>query len=64
MHEIGFIKKYKELFAKHTIKTRLGNYGPTKNMETIFINMWNNKTNEYHKFVLNSSQKLDLRSSN
>ena len=39
MHEIGFIKKYKELFAKHTIKTRLGNYGPTKNMETIFINM-------------------------
>ena len=64
MHEIGFTKKHKERFAEHTIKTRLGYYGPIKNMETIFINMWNSKTNEYHKFVLNSSPKLDLRSSN
>ena len=64
MHEIGFIKKHKERFAEHTIKTRLGYYGPIKNMEKIFINIWNSKTNEYHKFVLNSSPKLDLRSSN
>ena len=32
-------------------------------METIFINTENSKTNEPHKFVLNSSQRLDLRSS-
>ena len=31
-------------------------------METIFMNMENSKTNEPHKFVLNLSQRLDLRS--
>ena len=33
-------------------------------MKTIFINMENSKTNEPHKFALNLSQRLDLRSSN
>ena len=33
-------------------------------METIFMNTENRKTNESHKFVLNLSQNLDLRSSN
>ena len=33
-------------------------------MGPIFINTENSKTNEPHKFVLNLSQKLDLRSSN
>ena len=33
-------------------------------METIFMNMENSKTNESHKFVLNLSQRLDLRSLN
>ena len=33
-------------------------------METIFMNMENSKTNEPHKFVLNLSQRLDLKSSN
>ena len=32
-------------------------------METIFINKENIKTNEPHKFALNFSQRLDLRSS-
>ena len=32
-------------------------------METIFINRENSETNEPHKFVLNLSQRLDLRSS-
>ena len=32
-------------------------------METIFMNMENSKMNETHKFVLNLSQRLDLRSS-
>ena len=32
-------------------------------METIFMNTKNRKTNEPHKFVLNLSQRLDLRSS-
>ena len=33
-------------------------------METIFMNTENSKTNEPHKFVLNLSQRLDLKSSN
>ena len=33
-------------------------------METIFMNTENSKTSESHKFVLNLSQRLDLRSSN
>ena len=33
-------------------------------METIFMNMENSKTNEPHKFVLNLSQRLDLKSQN
>ena len=33
-------------------------------MEAIFMNKENRETNEPHKFVLNLSQKLDLRSSN
>ena len=33
-------------------------------METIFMNSENSKTNEPHKFVVNLSQKLGLRSSN
>ena len=32
-------------------------------METIFMNTENSKTNEPHKFVLNFSQRLNLRSS-
>ena len=32
-------------------------------METIFMNTENCKTNEAHKFILNMSQRLDLRSS-
>ena len=33
-------------------------------MGTIFINTQNSKMNEPHKFLLNLSQRLDLRSSN
>ena len=32
-------------------------------METIFMNMENSKTNEPHKFAVNLSRRLDLRSS-
>ena len=32
-------------------------------METILMNPENSKTNESHKFVLNLSQRLDLKSS-
>ena len=31
-------------------------------METIFMNKQNSKTNEPHKFFLNLSQRLDLKS--
>ena len=40
---------------------RLRNYCENLSMETIF--MENSKTNEPHKFVLNLSQRLVLRSS-
>ena len=33
-------------------------------MKTIFINTENRKTNDPHIFVLNLSQRLDLKSSN
>ena len=33
-------------------------------MEKIFMNMENSITNEPHKFFLNLSQRLDLKSSN
>ena len=33
-------------------------------MKTIFLNMGNSKSNQPHTFVLNLSQRLDLRSSN
>ena len=33
-------------------------------METILINTENRETNEPHKFVLNLSQRFDLKSSN
>ena len=33
-------------------------------METIFMNMEMDKTNEPDKFIVNLSQRLDLRSSN
>ena len=33
-------------------------------METIFMNIKNKKTNQLYRFVLNLSQRLDLRSSN
>ena len=33
-------------------------------METTFMNTENSKTNEPQKFVLNLSQRLDLRGSN
>ena len=33
-------------------------------METIFMNTEHNKTSQPHKFVLNLSQRLDLKRSN
>ena len=33
-------------------------------MQTTFMNTENSKTNEPHKFVINLSQRLDLKSSN
>ena len=43
---------------------RLNNYCEDISMETIFMKTEKSETNESHKFVLNLSQRLDLRSSN
>ena len=40
------------------------NYCPNIGMKTTFMNTETSKTNEPHKFVLNLSQRLDLRNSN
>ena len=42
----------------------LGNYCPNISMDTTFVNKENNETSEQCTFVLNLSQRLDLRSSN
>ena len=51
-HEIYSIIKHNELLAVHI------------SMETTFMNTENKKLNEPHKFILNLSQILNLRSSN
>ena len=43
---------------------RLVYYGPNISMGRIFINTENSKTSKQRKFVLNLSQRLDLRISN
>ena len=43
---------------------RLNNYCLNLSMETIYMNAENSKTNEPHKFVLNLSQRINLRSLN
>ena len=45
------------------MKTRLSNYCPNISVEAIFMNMENSKANEPHKFVLNLSQRFNLKSS-
>ena len=62
-HEIEFIIKSNESLAENKIKTRLNNYFPNISMETKFMSMKNSKTNEPDEFVLNLTQRLDLRSS-
>ena len=59
-HESYSIIKNNELLAEHTIKYEVRQLC----METIFMNTENSKTSEPHKFVLNLSQRLDLRSLN
>ena len=51
-YEIYSIIKHNELLVEHI------------SMETLFMNTKNKKRNEPHKFNLNLSQRLNLRSSN
>ena len=63
-HKIDFIIKRNESFGENKTKNEIENHCPNISMERIFMNTKNIKTNEPHKFVLNLSQRLDLRSSN
>ena len=63
-HEIYSIIKHKKLLAEHKIKNEVRSYCPNKSMDTTFMNMENSKKNGTHKFVLNFSQSLNLRSPN
>ena len=56
------IIKSNEYLLRVKSKTRFDHYYPNINMETIFMNTKNSKTIELHKFVLNLSQTLELRS--
>ena len=49
--------------AEQRIKMRLTNYCTNINMETIFMNTENSKTNEPQKLVLSLTQRLDLKNS-
>ena len=74
-HEVEFMIKSNESLAenkkikkqnktKKQKKTRWSNYCLNISMATIFMSTENSKKIEPHKFVLNLSQKLHLRSSN
>lgn len=60
-HEI--IKSNASL-AENKKKTRLNNYCTNISMGKILMKTENSRTNETHKFVLNSFKTLDLRSLN
>ena len=47
----------------YNLKERLNNYWWNTSMKMVFINTEYSQTNEPHKFILNLSQRLDLRSS-
>ena len=53
-----------ESLAENKIKYEIEQLLLNISMEMMFLNTENSKTNQPHKFVLNSSQRLDLRSSN
>ena len=62
--KIEFIIKSIYSLAVNKMKNEIEQLLLNISVETIFINTENSKTNEPHKFDLNSSQRLDLRSSN
>ena len=67
IHEAEFIIRSNGSLAENKIKMGSKNYFPNISMETLFgnnMNMQISKTNESHKFVLNLSERLDLRNSN
>ena len=53
-----------ESLAENKIKYEIEQLLLNISMEMMFLNTENSKTNQPHKFVLNLSQRLDLRSSN
>ena len=61
-HDIEFIIKSNESLAENKIKNKIEQLSLNISMKTIFMNMENSKMNESRKFVLNLSQRLDLKS--
>ena len=53
-----------ESLTENKIKNEIEQLLLNISMEMMLLNTENSKTNQPHKFVLNSSQRLDLRSSN
>ena len=62
--KIDFIRKHNELLAEHTIKNEISQLIAKYKHGSNIHEHENSKTSEPHKFVLNISQRLDLRSSN
>ena len=60
-HEIDSIIRRTEFLVKQIIKAILKDYCSNINMETIFMITGNGKPNEPHKYVLDLSQRLNLR---
>ena len=59
MYVINSIIKGHESLDEHKMKNETN-----KSLKTIFINTENSKKNELNQFVLNFTERLDLRSSN
>ena len=63
-HEADSVINCNKNWAEHKERKRSANYCPNKSLEMILINTVNSKTNGPHKFVLNLSQRLNLKSLN
>ena len=62
--KMNLSEKAMNIYLRIKWRTRLSKCCLNMWRETVFMNTENNKMNETHNFVLNLSQRLDLKSSN
>ena len=62
--EIEFVVKSNKSLAENKIKNKTEQLFLKYKLETMFMNTESSKRDKQHKFVLNLSQRLDLKSLN